>query len=40
MGLTPNAYMEAVEAVTLEQAVAAAKTLEIHTTYFLKGVNG
>ncbi len=40
MGLTPDAYMAAVEAVTLEQVVAAAKTLELHTTYFLKGVNG
>ena len=37
LGLTPHAYMEAVEAVTLEQVVAAANTLELHSTYFLKG---
>jgi len=37
MGLTPQAYMDAVEAVTLDQVVAAANTLELHSTYFLKG---
>ena len=39
MGMTPQAYMEAVEAVTLEQVVAAANTLKLHSTYFLKGEN-
>ena len=37
MGLTPAEYMAAVEAVTKEQVVAAANTLSLHTTYFLKG---
>lgn len=39
MGLTPAEYMEKVYAVRLEQVVEAAKTLQLHTTYFLKGVN-
>lgn len=38
MGMTPEKYMEAVEAVTAEQVAAAARTLKLHTTYFLKGV--
>ena len=37
MGMTPAEYMEAVEAVELSQVIAAAKTLQLHTTYFLKG---
>ena len=37
MGMTPAEYMEAVEKVTLEDVVAAANTLQLHTTYFLKG---
>ena len=37
MGMTPAQYMEAVEAVTKEQVVAAANSLQLHTTYFLKG---
>ena len=37
MGMTPEAYMCAVEAVTMEQVVAAANTVELHSTYFLKG---
>ena len=37
MGLTPAEYMAAVEAVTREQVVAAANSLQLHTTYFLKG---
>ena len=37
LGLTTAEYMAAVEKVTLEQVVAAANTLELHTTYFLKG---
>ena len=31
-------YMEASAAVTAEDAAAAARTLKLHTTYFLKGV--
>ena len=30
-------YMEAVEAATIEDVVACANTLQLHTTYFLKG---
>ena len=37
MGLTPDAYMAAIRAVTLEDVVSAANTLQLHTTYFLKG---
>lgn len=37
MAMTPAEYMAAVEAVTKEQVVAAANTLKLHTTYFLKG---
>ena len=37
MGLTPKAYMEALDRVTLPDVVAAANTLEYHTGYFLKG---
>ena len=36
--LTPDAYIQAVESTTLEQVVAAAKTLKLHTVFFLKGV--
>ena len=36
-GLTPKAYMEALDRVTLPDVVAAANTLEYHTGYFLKG---
>ena len=38
LAMTPAEYMERIHAVRLEQVVAAAKTLELHTTYFLKGV--
>ncbi len=38
MKLTPVQYMDAVRAVTNEQAAAAARQLKLHTTYFLKGV--
>ncbi len=38
MGMTPAEYMDAVRAVTSEQVSAAAGTLKLHTTYFLKGV--
>ena len=37
LGLTPEEYMAALEGVTMEQVVAAANTLELHSTYFLKG---
>jgi len=37
MGMTPEEYMAAVEQVTMEQVVAAAGTLTLHSTYFLKG---
>ena len=36
--LSPAAYMRQVEATTLEQICAAAKTLKLHSVYFLKGV--
>lgn len=39
MGLSPAEYMAAVEAVELPQVVAAARTVMLHSTYFLKGVN-
>ncbi len=35
--LSPQAYMDAVRQVTLEDVVAAANTLTLHSTYFLKG---
>ena len=37
MKMTPAEYMVAIEAVTEEQVVAAANSLNLHTTYFLKG---
>jgi len=37
MGLSPAEYMEAVEAVNLDQVVEAARKLTLHSTYFLKG---
>ena len=37
LGMTPEEYMANLEAVTTEDVVAAANTLELHTTYFLKG---
>mgnify|MGYP003295280002 CR=1 FL=1 len=37
LGLTPEEYMAALERVTMEQVVAAADTLQLHSTYFLKG---
>ena len=36
---SPKLYMEQVQAVTMEAVVAAAKTVTLHTTYFLKGVS-
>ena len=38
LGLTPAAYMEAVEKVTVDDLVAAARTIRLHSSYFLKGV--
>ena len=35
---TPEQYAREVEAVTLEQAAAAAATVTLHTTYILRGV--
>ena len=34
---THSQYMEAVEAATIEDVVKCANTLQLHTTYFLKG---
>ena len=39
LGLTPAEYMEAIYAVTVDQVVAAANQVKLHTTYFLKGEN-
>lgn len=36
--LTPEEYRQRVQLVTLDQVVEAAKSLKLHTTYFLKGV--
>ena len=38
LGMTPEEYKKAVAQVTAKQVSAAAKTLKLHTTYFLKGV--
>ena len=38
ISLLPQEYMDAVEAVTVEQVAAAAKTVTLHSSYFLKGV--
>ncbi len=35
LGLTPEAYIQAVSAVTAPQAARAAETLKLHTAYFL-----
>ena len=35
---SPALYMEQVQAVTAEDVAAAAKTVKLHSTYFLKGV--
>ena len=37
LSMTREGYMLALEGVTKEQVVAAANTLKLHTTYFLKG---
>lgn len=38
LSLTPEAYIRAVKAVNAEDVAAAAKTVSLHTTYFLKEV--
>ena len=37
LNLTVPAYMEAVSKVTMEDVVAAARQMKLHSTYFLKG---
>ena len=37
--LTPEEYREQIRAVTLQQVTEAAKSLNLHTTYFLQGVD-
>jgi predicted Zn-dependent peptidase len=39
MGMTPAQYMEKVEQVTLQQVVDAANTVQLHSSFFLKGVS-
>ena len=39
MKLTPDTYMEAVRAVTAEQVAKAARSVTLHSSYFLKGVS-
>ena len=34
---TPQQYMDEIQAVTLESVIAAAGTVNLHTTYFLRG---
>ena len=38
LGWTPEKYMEEISKVTAQQVRDAAKTLQLHSTYFLKGV--
>lgn len=38
LGMTPAEYIEKIRQVDAEQVAQAAKTLQVHTTYFLKGV--
>ncbi len=37
LNMTPERYMEAVEKVSVADVVAAARTVTLHSTYFLKG---
>ena len=39
LAMTPAQYLQAVEQVTGEQVSQAARTLKLHTSYFLKGVS-
>ena len=34
---SPRQYMDEIRAVTPESVIAAAKTVQLHTTYFLRG---
>lgn len=38
LAMTPGQYMEAVEKVDVEKVAQMAKTLQLHSVYFLKGV--
>lgn len=38
LALSPYAYMQAVQAITLQAVAKAAQTVQLHTTYFLKEV--
>ena len=38
IGMTPDVFMERIQAVTVESAAEAAKTLQLACVYFLKGV--
>jgi predicted Zn-dependent peptidase len=38
LAMTVSEYMAAVESVTAEQVIAAAKTVRYHSSFFLKGV--
>ena len=39
LAMSPDEYMNAIEAVTLEQVAAAARTVKLHSSFFLKGVS-
>jgi predicted Zn-dependent peptidase len=39
LNLTPEEYMAAAQNTTLADVVAAAKSLQLHTVYFLEGVS-
>ena len=38
IGMTPEQYREKIEKVTMEDVVAAAGTIKLHTRFFLEGV--
>lgn len=38
MDMTPERYMQAIRVVTAEDVARAARTVQLHSTYFLKGV--
>jgi phage-related minor tail protein len=37
--MTPEAYIQQIEKITIDDVVAAAKTLKLHTVYTLEGVS-
>ena len=39
MAMAPDEYMNAIESVTLTQVAAAARTVKLHSSFFLKGVS-